>query len=178
MQTSPGATRRSPPPPDDAPAWPGAAAARRILRYLRFVGCPADAIDDVAQDVLVASLARWPAGDAPLPWLLATARNLHRRLLRTRGRRRELVDSERLDAVWRETVPDDAGESMRAALDRCLQQLPERSRAALQLRYGNGDDRAAIAAQFGLGEEGVKSLLARVRAAVAECVRRRLADER
>lgn len=149
-------------------------AARRVLRYLRFVGCPAHHAEDLAQEALLAGLSRWPDGDAPLPWLLATARNLHRNHLRARGRRRELVDSTRLDELWHESVGD-GGDAAREALRHCLQALPARSRRALELRYRDGLERTAMGQELGLGAEGIKSLLARLRAQLAGCVRRRLA---
>lgn len=146
---------------------------RRVRRYLRFLGAGRELADDLAQDALLAALPRWPAGDAPLPWLLATARNLHRAALRAAGRRREIVDADRLHELWERHVGD-AGDAMREALRECLRGLPARSRRVLELRYGDELDRAAIAARLGLGEEGTKSLLARVRAAVGDCVRRRM----
>lgn len=159
--------------PDEAVAAVLLEVTARVLRYLRFLGAGA-AAEDVAQEALLAGLARWPDGRMQVPWLLATARNLWRRHLRTSGRRRELVDSDRLHELWVAEAGDDGGDGLRAALRACLQQLPERSRGVLELRYGEELERQDIAARLGLGDEGVKSLLARVRAALAECVQRRM----
>lgn len=145
----------------------------RVRRYLRFLGCDREAAADLTQEALLAGLQRWPDGSAPIEWLLGTARNLFRRHLRTVGRRRELVDVDRLHELWERHVVD-AGEPERAALRECLAGLPQRSRTALQLRYGDGASRAEIARRLGLGVEGVKSLLGRVRAALAECITRRM----
>lgn len=153
---------------DDDPAD----ALRQVVRYLRFLGCPRDSVEDLGQEAMLLGCRRWPAG-APLPWLLVTARNLHRQHLRALGRRREIVDADRLHELWQRHV-EDGGDALRAALRSCLQGLPERSRRVLELRYGEDADRGSIAAALGMGEEGVKSLLMRVRAAVGECVRRRL----
>jgi RNA polymerase sigma-70 factor (ECF subfamily) len=163
------------PPSHSATPAPDAllAATRAVRRYLRFLGCSDGEAFDLVQDALLAGLQRWPAGDAPVPWLLATARNLFLRFLRDRGRRRELLDCERLDALWAEQARDGTGDAVRDALRACLGLLPERSRQVLELRYGEGLDRAAIAARTRLGGEGVKSLLARTRALLADCVRRR-----
>lgn len=152
-------------------------AVRRVRRYLRFLGCARDAVDDLVQETMLAALGRWPHDVAPLPWLLATARNLHRHRLRALGRRRELHDVDRLHRLWVDAVDDDGGDARRDALRACLQELPSRSRTVLDLRYGEQLDRAAIASRIGLREEGVKSLLARMRAALAACVGRRLRDE-
>jgi len=148
----------------------------RVRRYLRFLGCPDDGLDDLSQEVLLAGLKRWPDGNAPLSWLLAIARNQLRKFLRDHGRRRELADVERLDTMWQQHVVDH-GDRMRDALRECLAELAPRSRRVLQLRYGEGLDRAAIGARVGLGAEGVKSLLARLRSWLATCIERRTNDE-
>lgn len=145
---------------------------RCVWRYLRFVGCPRDAVDDLVQEVLLAGCRAWPDGGMPTPWLLATARNQLRKLWRARGRSRELVDVDRLDRMWREHVEQD-GEPTLRALRACLGALPARSRQVLELRYRDGLGRDAIAARLGLAAEGVKSLLVRVREALRRCIQRR-----
>ncbi len=164
-------------PPSDSPArdpsW-SAAARARTWRYLRFLGCPADLAEDFAQDTLLAALRASPSGPLPDGWLLTTARNRLRMHLRTAGR--EQPDLERLHAEWVEVAgPDDADRRL-LALRHCVDELPERSRRALQLRYGDGVERVGIGRELGLGEEGVKSLLVRLRAALAACVQRRLQE--
>lgn len=149
-------------------------ALASVRRYLRFLGCRDDELADLAHDAMLAGLARWLADDLPVAWLLATARNLFRKQLRTQRRRRELLDLERLDGLWLEQVSDGTGEAMAAALRECLAGLPERSREVLRLRYGEELEREAIAARVGLSGEGVKSLLTRCREALAACVRRRI----
>lgn len=151
-------------------------ASAALRRYLRFLGAGRQVLDDLVQETLLAACRSFGAANAPLPWLLVTARNALRQHLRREGRRREVADLDRLDAAYREQVPGDGGELQLQALRRCLQELPERSRRALELRYGDGASRAAIAAAVGLGEEGAKALLARVRAALGACIERRLRD--
>lgn len=162
--------------PAEAPAATAALQAGLISvrRYLRFLGCRDDELADVAHDAMLAGLARWPAERLPVPWLLATARNLWKKRLRAHRRRRELFDIERLDAMWIEQAGPDLGDGLAAALRECVDGLPARSRETLTLRYRDGLERDAIAARVGLAGEGVKSLLARVRAALADCVRRRM----
>lgn len=154
-----------------------AAASARVRRYLRFLGCARASVDDLAQETMLAAVRHFAGEVPPLPWLLTTARHAFGMHLRRNGRRREVHDLTRLHQMWSEQAGDDAGEARRLALRACLEQLPERSRAAIELRYGDGAGRAAIAAKVGIGEEGVKSLLARVRAALGDCVQRRLGRE-
>ena len=112
----------------------------------------------------------------PLPWLLTTARNCLRMHLRKRGRRREIADLDLLHEQWIAQARDDGGDAQRAALDDCLQKLSARARLVVELRYREGLPREAVAARVELQLEGVKSLLARARAALGECIRRRLGD--
>ena len=74
----------------------------KIRRYLRFLGCPADSVDDLTQETLLAALQR--REPAPLPWLLAVARNQLRKALRDRGRKREVADIDRLRAIRRNLI--------------------------------------------------------------------------
>lgn len=149
----------------------------RLRRYLRFLGAERDSVDDLVQESLLAALRTFGPTGAPLPWLLTTARHALAQHLRRRGRSREVHDLDRLEAAWREQAGDDGGDAQRDALAQCLAALPERTRAVLVQRYRDGASRLAIAAAVGIGEEGVKSLLARARGALAECMQRRLGND-
>lgn len=61
------------------------------------------------------------------------------------------------------------------ALRECLDALPEKERSAVDLRYAQEKSRADMAQVLKMTEDGVKSLLQRIRATLAECIRRRLA---
>ena len=148
----------------------------RVRRYLRFLGAERHAVDDLAQETMLAAVRTFAAAAVPLPWLLVTARNALRQHLRRIGRSREVADLERLDAAWRQQMGDDGGEARRAALAECLRALSDRARLVLDLRYRDGLSREAIANRAGLGDEGVKTLLARAREALGACIRRRLGD--
>src|SRR5262245_2740678 len=150
------------------------AATRRVARYLRFLGCERESIDDLTQETLLAAVGTFADSAPPLPWLLTVARNALRMHLRRRGRRREVADLDRLHELWIEQARDDGGDAQRAALRECLRRLPARSRALVDLRYRDGMSRDDIAARLGLRAQGVKSLLQRVRSALGDCIRRRL----
>lgn len=61
-----------------------------------------------------------------------------------------------------------------AALTRCLDALPSRSRDLITRRYRNAQPIAEMAAQLGQSLGSVKTALCRLRLALAECVRKRL----
>lgn len=160
------------PPEREAGPWPAQDLAA-VRRYLRFLGAARPEIDDLAQEVLLAAVRSFGAAIPPLPWLLVAARHALLAHLRRLGRRREVADLDRLAAAWTVQMGNDGGAERRAALAQCLQSLPERSRLVVELRYRDGWSRDAIAARTGLGVEGVKSLLDRVRRALGECIERR-----
>ncbi|HLQ37550.1 MAG TPA: hypothetical protein VK348_07100, partial [Planctomycetota bacterium] len=63
-----------------------------------------------------------------------------------------------------------------AALRACVERLDGRARRAVELSYGIGADdpssRARVAVELGMKENGVKTLLQRVRQTLRECVQR------
>lgn len=65
----------------------------------------------------------------------------------------------------------------REALDACLDELPDKSRKLLDLRYV--DELSAAEAAKAIGSTGgsVRVLLSRIRTALADCVQRRVATE-
>ena len=65
----------------------------------------------------------------------------------------------------------------REALENCLQELPDRSRKLLDLRYVQELPSPCIAESVGSTTGSVRVLLTRVRNRLAECVERRLAME-
>jgi len=62
------------------------------------------------------------------------------------------------------------------ALRQCLHRLPEKSRALLALRYGDGLKCATIARRLGHSIDAVYQSLSRLRGALETCIRQRLED--
>lgn len=146
-----------------------------LWRYLRVLGADAATADDLVQEAFVVVLQR-PAFDAAhagavFTFLRTAARQLW--LRHTAGRRndRELAEA---DAVWDARCGGGPGDDYVEALRACVQLLPERSRALLAATYADGDGRAATGSRFGLGGDGVKSALRRLRKFLHDCIRKRL----
>lgn len=154
-----------------------------VRAYIAGLGVPIDDVDDVAQEVYLEfhkGGSRIPEGVDPARWLKGIARNLcmdrFRRARRREERRLEALAAilDRVQTPWsRESqcggVPD--------ALDACLEGLPPHSRDAVMLRYAHSLSSADIGRRLGMREEAVRVLLFRVRAALRECMRGRLAAE-
>ena len=147
---------------------------RGLWRFLRACGCPAHAADEVAQDALLLALERNVDDDAAPGYLRQAAKFLWLRRVRDEGRShaRWLDAAEQL---WQQDCATDAGDGLIAALRTCLDVLPPRPRLALQRVYAEGTSRETLAAELGIGEHGARTLLQRIRAALRDCIERRLA---
>lgn len=144
----------------------------RLRRYLRCLRCPLDLAEDFAQDALLAAL-REGMDEPPLPWLMTVAKNCWLAHCRRTARAPTAADLQRWHDRAVQDLGDDGGDAAVAALRECVAALPARSRRALDLCYRDGQPRAAAAASLGLGADGLKSLLARLRAALKDCIERR-----
>lgn len=76
-----------------------------------------------------------------------------------------------LDAYERTETPE---APRRAALRDCLDQLPERTREILTLRYDQELSGDTIAARLGSTVDAIHQTLSRTRTSLADCIRRRL----
>jgi RNA polymerase sigma-70 factor (ECF subfamily) len=149
-----------------------------LRRYLRTLGARADRVDDLVQETfLVALQKQLEVRDrtAEAAWLRGVARHLLLREWRSAAKRREVELS---DGVWNEQCGDGDGGDLVDALRECVRKLPARSRVMLQQAYADGGGRAELGRAFGLVADGVKTALRRLRAALKECLQRRLRSKR
>jgi RNA polymerase sigma-70 factor (ECF subfamily) len=147
-----------------------------VWRFLRTLGCPSAVADELAAEVFVVAhekgfVARGRAEAAA--FLRATARFLWLRRQR-RSRRERARFAAAAEALWQRDCARDDGEAFLEALRGCVAALDGRAAAAVQLCYREGLPHTAAAARLGLRPNGLKTLLHRLRAALRECVRRRM----
>lgn len=153
-----------------------------MYRYLRYLGARQTSAEDLVQEVFLAAFRSTrppPVEDSGrcAGWLRTIARNLFVSHLRKRVhdvRGTEPAALEEAEALWTarrhpERVSDELG-----ALDECLGQLPERSRAMVNASYSDNRSRAEMAERFGMSEDGIKTALRRIRAALFECIQVRM----
>ena len=154
-----------------------------LYRYLRYLGAERTMAEDLLQETFLAALrARNPVANAgaraTAAWLRTIARNVYFDFCRSK--RHDLVHVsneylERTEAVWcSELLRDGDGFDYVEALRACLDTLTKPQRRAIELRYAQSTSRSEMARILGMTENGIKSLLRRLRAALGECVRRRL----
>ena len=147
-----------------------------LWRFLRACGCRGAAAEEIAQDALLIALQKGMASadtaDAAGAFLRQTAKHLWLRTQRD-DRRRAERHAAAAELLWQQQLAADDGAGWLDALDRCLGELPPRSRHALDRTYRDGLGRSELGAELGIGEHGVRTLLQRLRVALRECIERR-----
>lgn len=144
--------------------------------------------DEVLQET---NLALWQQSERFQPgtdFLAWACRVAHFRVLRLRDlRKRERVqlDDTVIELLATESIEEqrlharlaaEDYERRRLALVACLEELSERNRSALTMRYQGGHSLTAIGDQFGRTANAVAQLLHRIRSALRDCVDQRLAE--
>jgi len=157
-----------------------------IYRYMRYLGAGAALAEDLVQETFLAAFRGAKQPDMAdvrgrAAWLRAIARNLFFNACRRRKGLPVPVDSQWLqqaEAVWHSQLlrGGDGFETVEA-LRACVEALPPRQREVLDLRYRQGKSRAEMARRCRMTADGIKSLLRRIRTALAECIQRRLVKE-
>jgi RNA polymerase sigma-70 factor, ECF subfamily len=139
--------------------------------------------EDILQNVSVAvteSIDQLTSDAGFLPWAREIARR--RILAYRRTARREIpLDPElvqRLAEAAGRVEEERPASARRAALLACLEGLPAESRRLIARRYdGSAADARALAAHFGRTVQSIYAHVKRIKAALRDCVERRLALE-
>lgn len=150
---------------------------RGVWRYLRYLGADSAVADDLTQETFV-TVWRNPFDDyddrATAGYLRRVAKNKFLMHLRASGRRPEVANIEQAGELFSEAARDDGGDGQIAALADCMQSLQGKARQVVDAYYRKGHSRAATATLMQMTEEGVKTLLRRVKDSLRECVERKL----
>ncbi|MFK7739787.1 MAG: RNA polymerase sigma factor [Planctomycetota bacterium] len=160
----------------------------RLWRYLRLLGATEHEAADMSQDAFVVLAerlgGRGPAMSGeqdpvlhPAAFLRGTARNL---LIAARRRARREVPAASLGEAIEQMLsvePDALDDARIDALRACVQQLDGRMAQAVRSHHLDGRSCESVAAELGLGANGIKSLLSRARRALRDCVNRRVRQE-
>ena len=144
-----------------------------IWRYLRAMGATPSEADDLTQDTFVAVLQKGfehYGNSATKAYLRRCARNFFISLKRRQKREVVCEDLELFDRTWDQWSKSDNGEEAIDALRECFEQLADRARLALSLRFREKQTRAVIAEELGITEHGAKNLMQRAKQKLHDCV--------
>lgn len=152
-----------------------------VLRYLRYLGADASAVDDLVQETLLAVLRKVADGTFEQKsytqtgaYLRVTARNEFISRHRKQGREPDMVAIEAAESVWAEVVIDDVLEDYLDALRDCLKSVSDKAASALRLFYRDKRSRMEVAEELEMKPAGVKTLLRRTRESLRDCVERKV----
>lgn len=166
----------APPPPVDA-AKLIADHQVGIWRYLRALGCDVAEADDLTQETFLAVLQRpfvnYNAA-ATVAYLRKVAYNRFVSARRRSGRMVLVDQLEELDQAWSRLAGDDAGEALLEALKVCLEQLTERAKMSLLMRFRDRVARTEIAEALQITEHGAKNLMQRAKKQLRACIEGRV----
>ena len=144
-----------------------------IWRYLRALGCDPSLAEDLTQETFLTVLKK-PVDDynaaATAAYLRRVAHNLFITVQRRAGRVTAVENVEEFDKTWSSWVGEDNGEELLLALRDCFQQLTERARLALEMRFKRRESRASIAMALEITEHGAKNLMQRDKKQLRICI--------
>ncbi|MBI3832041.1 MAG: sigma-70 family RNA polymerase sigma factor [Planctomycetes bacterium] len=156
-----------------------------IRAYVAGMGVPTVDVDDIAQEVFMEvyrNLEGIPPDVPPIRWLKGIAKNLCLNYFRRESRRKLRMKMEALAEVLDNTPATfdeiEAYEDAIKALNGCLQQLSEKNRQMLTMRYKEGQTSESIAGHFETTAEAVRITLFRLRSKLKDCVTKSLEPQR
>jgi len=151
-----------------------------VWRVVTFALRDVDGSADLVQQTFVNayfSIDRFEPGRSFGAWVRGIARNLVREELRRRGRecRRYAAFHAHLEVCCVDDErADEHEQAMRDALSRCREELSLPARRALELRYEQGLDFAAVADALDRTVAAARQLLQRVRLQLRQCIEQRM----
>ncbi|MCA8912725.1 MAG: sigma-70 family RNA polymerase sigma factor [Planctomycetes bacterium] len=150
---------------------------RGVWRYLRYLGAENAEADDITQETFL-TVWRNPFDQyderATAGYLRQVAKNKFLMHLRAKGRRPEVGSLDEAAQLFDEFARDDGGDRQIDAMAECMRKLQGKARRVVDAYYKEGNSRAATATIMQMTEEGVKTLLRRVKESLRECVEKRL----
>ena len=153
---------------------------RPLCRYLRFLGCADVLAEDLAQEAFIVVLSRPPVLHDPgaLPaYLRGIARNLFLKALQKSKGEPAWTDLAAAEEVWDPVADREGWDAYREAVRGCVEGLDGRDRVLLETYFGRERGRKEAAIASGLSEEGLKTLLRRIKDRLKACVKGKLSHE-
>ena len=154
-------------------------AHRPMLRaYLLAILRDAEQVEDTLSDVALATVHSWPVYDRALPfgpWARGIARRVALKRLQKQSRAEVGLPDDVLDSLG--AAMDEIGdavamESQKRQLRDCLQQLSDRNRELVRLRYHEELSFEHMAQQLGRSLGALYTAFSRIHAALLVCLRK------
>lgn len=156
------------------------AAQPTIAAFVRTLTPDFQQAEEVLQRVAVMLVRKFDEYDPKRPfaaWAIGFAKNEVLYYRRQQATDKHLFDDDLVEkiAITYERLVEEV-DPIREALGNCVEELEGRSRRVIELRYGRGLSSGEIAAKMKLSSGAVRVLLHRVRAALRQCIERRVGE--
>ena len=155
------------------------AAVRACIKVL---GIPSGYVDDVAQEVFLIAYKKIDEFDAERSmrsWLLGIARNLVINEKRKMARRYRILNDHLTELMTEHAVPVmeefQARERVHAVKD-CINNLPERNRRVISMKYEEGRTAKYIADILERDSSTIRHLIGRIISGLRKCVETKLGE--
>lgn len=148
-----------------------------VWRYLRALGCDASLADDLTQDTFLEVMRRpfvQYNDRATAAYLRRVAHNFFISRRRRDGKMTVTEHADDLESSWMRWAGFDSGDRSIEALTACFEQLTDRAKLALRMRFAEDSSRQSIAETLGISEHGAKNLMQRAKSQLRECVENKL----
>jgi RNA polymerase sigma-70 factor (ECF subfamily) len=156
--------------------------AETVVRAFVFsaISSFADA-EDVVQKVALTVARRFDEYDQERSfeaWAIWIAKSRVIDHYRVKGREKLMFSESLLDGLAESLISQQAKQSNRAAaMEQCIEKLPDKSRLLLKLRYDEGDSAKEIAKVMKSSAASVRVMLHKVRNMLADCINLQLSGE-
>jgi RNA polymerase sigma factor (sigma-70 family) len=145
----------------------------RLRRILANYRVPAADAEDILQDAVLATLAKWDEIQSKEGWLLITVRNRSAAYRQVKRRNRLMaMDPQFLEDLTEPQPPPQERRALCADIEALLGVLRERERDVLRLRYGFDMSPAEVAAEVGYQPATIRKVVARSLRRVRQRARR------
>jgi RNA polymerase sigma-70 factor, ECF subfamily len=147
-----------------------------VRACIRVLGIPTGYVDDVAQETFLVAYKKlndFDESKSMRSWLLGIARNLVLNERRKTARRFRILN-DNLTEIMQDSalsIMEDYEASARLkAVRSCIQDLPEKNRNVLNLKFERGKTAASIAVKLQRDSSTIRHLLSRIISSLKKCV--------
>lgn len=148
-----------------------------LVGYARAIVGSRDSAEDIFQDLVMLVMRKHgdiPNADAVPGWTRRATRFLALKRLQRQSRERPVMDEELVGLIerdWADMGFQDSGNGYIAALARCRERLPAKSREILELRYDADMNCQQIAERLSRPLNTVYVMITRLHRALEKCIR-------
>ena len=160
-------------------AWQWTASLPSVSAYIRSFTHDFHDAQDILQDVSMAVVRKYPEYDRSKPfvaWAIGIARNELLAYRRRKSIYRQFFDDESFERIGEafSAAEEEDVNPVLEALQKCMRQASGKSRGLLRLRYIEGFRYEEMAKMLSVSVGSVKVGMHRLRAALRDCVERRI----